>query len=258
MKSLLCIDIGNSTIGLAFFADPLQPRTVIKKIQTHPAKKPDHYKKILGAILRKHKLSGNNIDAIVSSVVPSLNGPVLKSLHLLNIPKPLLLTHKTNTGLHIDTRNPLKLGSDRIANAVAGFAITKKPCAVVDFGTATTITVVGKNKNILGGSILPGIQLMANSLACGTAKLPHIKKTKPIMALGRDTYSAMLSGVMFGSAGAVETIVQKIEKELGFKLQLLSTGGNSEAMSSMLNRKNSYTADLIFQGLRLIYLKNTD
>lgn len=258
MNSLLCIDIGNSTIGFAFFADPLHSQNIINKIPTHPAKGPDYYKKIIKTMLKQQKQSKSNTDVIVSSVVPSLNVPILKSLSLLSVPKPLLMTHKTTTGLRIETKNPLKLGADRIVNAVAGFAITGKPVAVADFGTATTITVVGKNRNILGGAILPGIRLMADSLASGTAKLPQINKARPVKALGKETHAALLSGIMYGSAGAVDAIVRQIEKELGFKLQLITTGGNGKMMNAIINRKCTYAGDLIFQGLRRIYLKNTN
>ncbi|TAN42342.1 MAG: type III pantothenate kinase [Nitrospirae bacterium] len=258
MRNLLCIDIGNSTIGFALFVNPLHSKSIIDKIPTHPAKGPEYYKKIITAIMKRHEQAINNTAVIVSSVVPALNAPVLKSLSLLRISKPLIVTHRTNTGLRIETISRLKLGADRIVNAVAGFAITKKPCAVADFGTATTITIVGRNRNIVGGAILPGIGLMADSLANGTAKLPQINKTKPVKALGKETRTALLSGIIYGSAGAVETIVRKIEKELGFKLQLMTTGGNGRMMSDVINRKCTYVDDLIFQGLRRIYLKNTD
>ncbi|MBI3592760.1 MAG: type III pantothenate kinase, partial [Nitrospirae bacterium] len=192
----------------------------------------------------------------VSSVVPYLNKPVIESLKSLCRKKPLVVSDKITSGLSFDVKQPGEIGADRIANAVAGFHHARKAVAVVDFGTATTITVVGRNMNFLGGAIMPGIHLMQKSLHRETAKLPIVPLKKNSRALGKDTASSITSGIIHGTAGAVETIIKNMEKELDFKLQLVLTGGNAKFMSSLLKRNYDLVPNLTFEGLRLIYLKN--
>lgn len=263
---LLALDIGNSAIGLGLFPEPLKGRKIfVGKIPTYPELSIVEYRKIIDEFIRHHVKtipSGENhlrkrkIEAIISSVVPSLNTKIIKSIKGI-CSNTIIVNYKLKTGLTFDVLRPEEVGADRIANAVAGFHYFKKPTAIIDFGTATTITVVGRKGNFLGGSILPGLKLMQNALHAGTALLPLIPLKKPEYVSGRDTVSSIQSGIIYGTAGAIETLIKGVEKEYRFKLKLVITGGHSRLMSLLIKKGHLLVSDLTLEGLRLIYLRNT-
>lgn len=264
MNILLCIDIGNSTIGFGLFVNPERCSGLfIKKIPTHPALSKEAYKKIITEIIKlkqktpvSHHLSEVcNFDTIVSSVVPSLNPLTVKAVKEICKGRTLIINHRFDCGIAFDVENPEEIGADRIANAVAGFHYFRKPVAVIDFGTATTITVVGRGQKVIGGAIMPGIDLMQRTLHEWTAKLPLVNIKNPKTALGRNTVSSITSGIIYGTAGAVESLIKNMEKELGFRLKLALTGGHAKLMSPLIKRKHIVTPHLTFEGLRLIYLQ---
>lgn len=260
MSVLLVVDIGNSTIGLGLFPEPERSEKIfIKKISLHPARSTAAYKKILSDFIRLRttgsKLSTLKIDAILSSVVPSLNETITKSLRDISGKEPLIVRRKLECGLNFAVTTPWTIGSDRIANAAAGFHYFKRPVAVVDFGTATTITVIGKNRSLIGGAIMPGVHLMQKALHKGTAKLPPVPLKIPMTVLGKNTVSSITSGIIHGTAGAVEALIKGMEKELGFRLKLVLTGGHANLMSHLIKRDHRLAPNLTFEGLRLIYLK---
>jgi len=258
---LIAVDIGNSNIGFGLFPDPLSGESLyVGKVITHPARTSGFYKKIVAQLI-KDSLDGNmprSISAVVASVVPARNTMMNKALAAFCKKRPLYVSAGINSGLTLGVREPFKLGADRIANAVAGISCNKgRPTAVVDFGTATTITVVGKKSTLLGGAILPGISVMLEALNSGTAKLPLVSTDALEKALGQDTASSIISGIIYGTAGAVEKLIIMMEKELNFKLQLVLTGGNAPFVSSFIDRSFIHRPNMTFEGLRLIYLMNT-
>lgn len=263
MKHLLSIDIGNSTIGLGLFAEPIKnDRLLIKKIPSHPLKSVKTYRKIISDFIKQDapfSLSPSplsSFDVILSSVVPSLERPVIAAIKDLFGKRPLVVTHRLKTGVSLDIMEPAGIGNDRIANAVAGIHYSKNPVAVIDFGTATTITVVGRQQNLIGGAILPGLELMKKALYSETAKLPLIDLNRPLMALGKDTSSAITSGIIIGTVGAIDALIKAIEKEIGVKLKLLITGGHAKLMSPLIKKEHLLIPDLTFKGLRSIYLEH--
>lgn len=153
-------------------------------------------------------------------------------------------------------QNLKKLGSDRIANSVAAYELCKCPIAVIDFGTATTVSVVGKDAKYIGGAIMPGLGLMNESLAKGTSKLSEVNLSPPDSALGTDTTGGIQSGVFYGTAGAVERLLQEIEKEVGFGLKVIVTGGYGGMVSKFLTREYSLRPNLTLEGLKIIFMRN--
>jgi len=297
MSALLAIDIGNSTIGLGIFPDPAKnTKLFIKKIPTHPVLSVEAYKKIIGEFIKsigdsRRKVSANHyavsnkkrsaycllptaycrFDSIISSVVPPIDRPIIEATKEICGKKPLVLSHKSVNSIAFEVSKPSEVGADRIANAVAGLHCTgigtaEKPqalsrqnaVAIVDVGTATTITVCAvtdEKQRFIGGAILPGIELMLQSLYSGTSKLPLAVLKKPGTALGKSTVSSIISGIVCGTAGAVEHLIKSMEKETGFELKLVLTGGHAGLISSLIKRKHRLVPELTFYGLRLIYLK---
>lgn len=260
---LICIDIGNSSIGFGFFLEPAKKALrCVKKIPTHPHKSISAYRGILNNLINDCTAAKQrnllNKDVIISSVVPDITPLIAESLNGIITKEPLFISHKTLGGLSLSVRKKRGIGADRITNTVGAYFHFNEPVAVADCGTATTITVVGKDLDIMGGAILPGIGLMQKALYTGTAKLPDISIKKPKKFLGRDTISSINSGIIHGTAGALENIILGIEQEIGYRLRLILTGGYARAMSPVLRLKHLLLPHLIFEGMRLIYLKKRD
>ncbi len=261
-RPLLAIDIGNSTIGLGFYIDAnIGKCLIVEKISLDHLKSSPTLSRMIINLLTKSfktsKLTKQRIGVVISSVVPEWNRSAAEAVKSL-CPDPLFITHTLATGLTLKVSNPETLGSDRIVNALAGFRHFGRPVAVVDVGTATTITVVDRHSNLIGGAIMPGINMMRESLASNTAKLPLIPLPKPPSMLGTDTGSALASGIINGTVGAVENIVRGIEGEAHMKLSLILTGGHAGLIASLLKRKQVVIPDLIFEGMRLIYNLNKE
>ncbi|MBI5640928.1 MAG: type III pantothenate kinase, partial [Nitrospirae bacterium] len=126
----------------------------------------------------------------------------------------------------------------------------------IDFGTATTITVVDREAACIGGAIMPGVGLMNEMLEKGTSKLRRVLLEPPQTALGKDTSGSILSGLFYGCAGAVERILSEIEKETGLSLHVVVTGGYGGLMAKYIMRSYDSQPLLILRGLKLLYEKN--
>lgn len=257
---LIAVNIGNSNIGFGLFTDPLHSSSlIVRKVPAHPARTSGYYRKIMAQMIKEAGVENMPLSrsAIVASVVPARNTVINSALASLCKSRPLYVNAGLNCGLAFRVEEPFKMGADRIANAVAGVSFNKgRPTAVVDFGTATTVTVVGKRSTLLGGAILPGIALMQKALHSGTAKLPLVSPDALKKALGKDTASSIMSGIIYGTAGAVEKLIIMMEKELKFKLQLVLTGGSAPFVSAFIKKAFIHRPNMTFEGLRLIHLIN--
>jgi type III pantothenate kinase len=258
MKQRICglfaVDIGNSTIGLGFYPDVSKEKPLV--VNTIPWR--TGLAETLSLRIEEFLQNSDeafpyrDIGVVISSVVPALNRKVITAVKGF-CKKPLILDYRLAGGLSFEVPHPETIGSDRIANALAGFRLIGKPMAVVDFGTATTITVVDKRATFQGGAILPGIDMMREALASGTAKLPEISIATPRSVLGKDTVSAITSGIIHGTAGAVDGIIKRLENESGVKLSVALTGGRAALVSPYMDKKHVLVPHLIFEGMRLIF-----
>jgi len=255
---LLAIDIGNSSINIGFFKGADLLTTL--KIPSHPKRKDMVYKDRIHDLLSKGRREIALKGAIISSVVPSLTERVYNAVSDLGARDPIVVNASLHTGLTFGVENPEEIGSDRIANMVAASELFSSPVLVVDFGTATTISAL-KEREFLGGAILPGIKLMSSSLKKGTGKLPQVDMVSgdreiPLHAMGKNTIMCILSGIIYGTAGAVERLIHEMEQGESCRFKVVITGGNSFIMRSFLSRKFSLDPDLALKGLRLIYERN--
>jgi type III pantothenate kinase len=252
---LIAIDIGNSSINIGFFTNS---GLFVLKIATWPLKTPSEYSLILNRFIKEKNIFKKPKGVIISSVVPGHTEVLAEASKGLKPENLLIMSPEINTGLVFVIPKPEELGSDRIVNAVAAYEIFKGPVAVVDFGTATTISVVGKDANYMGGVILPGLGLMNKSLAKGTSKLSEITLSPPLSALGINTSRCIQSGIFYGTAGAIERLLQEIEKEVEFGLKIVVTGGYGGIISRFLQREYTMRPNLTLEGLKIIYMRNKD
>lgn len=243
---IICIDAGNSTVSVAFYKSCLSLRPL--KFFTTALAEPNltnRLKTIFDKYAKPHEST-----AVLCSVIDKKDKPLRSLLKTYNFKAIIEVSNRTAAGmLDFDVKHPNKVGADRIAVAVAISSVTSANACIVDFGTATTISVLLEGKRFAGGAILPGLQTMAKSLGDATARLPLVKLTNPKTALGTDTHSAITSGIIYGTAGAVERIMSEIEQEINSPVQLFITGGNAKYIQPVLMRKHTWIPDLIFRGM---------
>ena len=123
-------------------------------------------------------------------------------------------------------------------------------------GTATTISVIDKNKNYIGGCIIPGVKISLNALSGMTAQLPHISLDEPKKTIGTNTIDCMKSGIVLGSASMIDGMIERIEEDLGYKTTVVATGGIANHIIPFCKKDIIYDDDLLLKGLYAIYLKN--
>ncbi|MEW6213974.1 MAG: type III pantothenate kinase [Nitrospirota bacterium] len=252
---LIAVDIGNSSINIGFFTES---GLLVQKIATQPLISSSEYASLLNGFIKEKNIDKTPEGVIISSVVPGHTGVLIETLKELTSVEPLMVSCMIKTGIKFDVPRPEELGSDRIANAVAAYELYKGPVAAVDFGTATTINVVGKDANYIGGAIMPGVGLMNKSLAKGTSKLSEVTLKPPEAALGTDTDGCIQSGLFLGTAGATERLISEIEKEAGSGLKVVVTGGYGGMISRFLRREHDLRPNLTIEGLEIIYMRNRD
>jgi len=252
---LLAIDVGNTqtVIGL-FDGDKLCEHW---RVSTDPNKTGDELAIILADLLSLVNLGLKDISAvIISSVVPNLTSAFGEMSEQILKLKPLIVGPGIKTGVSILYDQPREVGADRIANAVAAYELYGGPTIVVDFGTATTFDVISKDGEYLGGVIAPGIEISANALFAAAAKLSRVEIIRPERVVGKNTAESIQSGIIYGTVGQVDGIVNRLKKELAGTPKVIATGGLAELIVSECQTVDSHEPMLTLVGLRLIYEKN--
>ncbi len=249
---LLAIDIGNTNIVLGVFDGK---RLVANwRVGTKIQLTPDEYAVILKDLFNFARLDFKQIDGVITStVVPPLL-PVMTEMSKKYFDIDLMIvTHEIKAGIKIRYDNPKEVGADRIVNAAAAYKLYGGPVIIVDFGTATTFCAVTRDGEYLGGAIAPGIKISAEALFQRAAKLPWVELTKPRSVIGTDTVSAMQAGIIYGSAGLVDGIVERMKKELSIDAKVVATGGLAELVAPETRSIQEIKPHLTLEGLRLLY-----
>ena len=252
---LIATDIGNSSITIGYFLDA---GLVVQRIPTHPLEGTDEYRQLLLLFMEENNIAKSACNGIISSVVATHTEVFLEVLEGLSGEgkSDILIVNSAMAGIGFRIPAPEQLGTDRIANAEAAFALVKRPVAVIDFGSATTITVIDRQGCYIGGSIMPGVGLMNESLGTKASKLNKIELKKPDSVLGRDTAGCMLTGLLVGTAGAVERIIEEIEAETGLIFNTILTGGYCSLIEHFIRRPHRVKPSLTLEGLKILYEKN--
>ncbi len=252
---ILAIDMGNSNIVVGGIDD--QKTYFEERITTDERKTSLEYAIMLKNILEIHKIRRTDIEgSIISSVVPPLNAPLSSAVKKITGRRPLIVGSGMKTGLNIKMDNPKTVGSDLIVAAVAAIDKYEGPIILVDMGTATTITVVDRSGDYIGGVILPGVKIALNSLVSNTAQLTRINLDMPKRVIGKNTIECMRNGIMYGNAATLDGIIDRMEAELGEKATLVATGGMARFIITLCTHKITYDPDLLLRGLLILYRKN--
>jgi type III pantothenate kinase len=160
------------------------------------------------------------------------------------------LAWSPHLGIEVAYSDPSRIGADRLANALALQENGALPAVSVDCGTATTLEVVDASGRFQGGAILPGFGLMARSLDAGTAMLPDVEVPEGLVsAIGNDTRTAIQAGTFYGQAGAVERLLDEVERELGSRVRVVVCGGAGPRLAAAMRRKTEQAPELTLRGL---------
>lgn len=246
----LCLDVGNSHIYGGVYESGRILLTFRKA--SKPGSSSDEYGLFFRTVLRENGVDPNQvIEIALCSVVPeavyAISAGCLKYFDI----RPFILQAGVKTGLKIQYRNPLEVGADRIANAIAGVELfPSKDLIIVDLGTATTLCAIGKDRSYRGGVILPGLKMSMQALESGTSKLGSVEITRMDTCLGRTTASSIQSGLYFGHLGALREIMLRIQLE-EFDNQrpyVIATGGFATLFGGT-GLFDQVVQDLVLRGL---------
>jgi type III pantothenate kinase len=257
--ALLAVDVGNTnvTLGVFTYAGTKAELAHHWRLATHREQTSDE---VLVTLKGLCDLAGFPIagigDAILSSVVPPLL-PIWERVcaKLLDKP-PLVVGPGVKTGMPVRYENPREVGADRIVNAVAAFELLGGPCIAVDFGTATTFDCVSAKGEYLGGAIFPGILVAMEALFARASMLHRIEIARPRAVIGRTTTQSLQSGLLFGYAGMVDAMVERIRGELGGEARVIATGGLAQRVAAETKTIERVEPFLTLEGLRMLFEKN--
>lgn len=252
---ILVIDVGNTNIVLGVYRD--QRLLHHWRLSTNRNATADEYGIMLHTMFHHTGVSVQEIEGIIiSSVVPPLLHVLEKCCEKYLNQTPLFVGPGIKTGLNIRYENPKEVGADRIVNAVAAIELYGTPLIVVDFGTATTFDYIDEKGQYIGGAIAPGIGISTEALYQKAAKLPRIELTKPKSVVGRNPVQSMQAGIIYGYAGQVEGIVNRIQEEFSTSSKVIATGGLAEMIAGECRSIDIVNPELTLQGLQILYERN--
>ncbi len=255
---ILCLDVGNSHIYGGVYKSDHALLTFRKSSKMGASS--DEYGLFFRSVLRENDLNPDEVSSIgLCSVVPEVVYTLSAACQKYFATRPFILQAGVKTGLKIQYRNPLEVGADRIANAIA--AIDMFPgenLVVVDLGTATTLCAISKDHSYLGGVILPGLKMSMQALESGTSKLGSVEISRMETCLGRTTASSIQSGLFFGHMGALQEILQRIRREEfdGKQPKIVATGGFATLFEDV-DLFDQVVPDLVLRGLLSALRLNT-
>jgi type III pantothenate kinase len=253
---LFCIDIGNTNIVLGVTKD----ERILQhwRIRTEKEITPDELGILVSNLFRMAGLELADVrNSIVSCVVPTLLRTVEEfCLRYFDI-NPMIVGPGLKTGMPIKYDNPKEVGADRIVNSIAAYEKYGTALVVVDFGTATTFDYVSGEGAYMGGAIAPGVLISCEALFQNASKLPRVEIfARPRSVIARDTISSMNAGIIYGYAGLVDGIVNRMKKESGEELTVVATGGLAPLICDVSESIDHIEEFLTLQGLMLIHKKN--
>lgn len=253
---ILAIDIGNTNVVIGCIEDG--KILFVERLSTNPQETVLEYAISFKNVLELYRIDQEQISgSIISSVVPPVTSAVRAAIKKITGREVMVVGPGVKNGLKIRMDNPAQLGSDLVVNAVAAIAEYPVPAVIIDLGTATTISVVDKDKTYIGGMIMPGVRTSLDSLVSRTAQLPRISLDPPRKLIGTNTIDCMKSGILHGTAACIDGMIQRIEDELGEAATVIATGGLAPALVPHCRKQVILDDALLLKGLWLIYKKNT-
>lgn len=256
---LLAIDIGNTNVTLGTFVYEGAEAQLGEhwRLATHHGQTSDEVGVVLRALFDQSGIATARVaEVIVSSVVPPLM-PIWERVCQKQFGRePLVVGPGIRTGMPVRYENPHEVGADRIVNAVAAYEWMGGPVIAVDFGTATTFDCVSDKGEYVGGAIFPGVLVSMEALFERAAMLRRVELSPPRSAIGKTTTHAVQSGMLYGYAGMVDAMVERIRGELGASARVIATGGLAGRIAGETRSIERVEPFLTLEGLRMIFERN--
>jgi type III pantothenate kinase len=254
---LLVLDVGNTQTVIGLFAgDRLVGHW---RLTTTRERTADELRMWLKGMLELEGFHPQDVSGVaLSSVVPSLTAPLRTIASLVAGDHVVVVEPGVKTGMPILIDNPREVGADRVVNSVAGRAKYGAPVIVVDFGTSTNFDVVGPEGEYLGGAIAPGLAISTNALIGGTAALRTVEFVPPRSPIGKGTVEAIQSGAIYGHAGLVDGIMDRLVDQLGSQVTRVATGGLASTIVPHCRSVEIVDEFLTLEGLRMIFAMNQE
>jgi type III pantothenate kinase len=255
---LLVIDVGNTNTVLGLYdGDKLVHDWRIRTEIDHTI---DEYGVLILNLYQTSRMKLQQIKAVSAIIISCVVPPMLNILEPLCVKyfnvKPMIVGPGIKTGMPIFYDNPKEVGADRIVNAVAAYEKYKRDAIVVDFGTATTFDYISVKGEYMGGCISPGIVISSEALFERASKLPRVEFSRPKTVITKDTVSAIQAGIMFGYAGLVDGIVERMKAEVKANPMVIATGGLAKIVAPETKSIDIIEDMLTLDGLRIIYNLN--
>ena len=252
---LLTIDIGNSNIVFSLSGSERK----LYRLETMPDRSAEEYLPQVAELFSREKVDLSVVDgAVLCSVVPELVPVMSRVTRELTGLTPYVISPASESGLTLAIAEADTLGADILAADAAAAAECPLPAIIYDMGTATTVTVVDKDRRYIGGAILPGVRLGINALFSGTAQLPSVPVQAPPRAICGTALESIQSGAVFGAAAMMDGLADRFEAELGEKCTLIATGGLAGCIVPHCRRDFIYDESLLLRGMELIYRMNCE
>lgn len=252
---LLTIDVGNTNTVLGIFDGEKLIRSW--RVKTDPRTTADELWLQFNSLVADFEVSALSICSTVPATLRELRTMI--SLYYSKIPITIV-EPGTKTGVPLLVDNPKEIGADRIVNTLAAHVLYGGPAIVVDFGTSTNLDVVSPKGEFLGGALAPGIEISVDALAARAAQLRKVELIRPKSVIGKNTVEALQSGTIFGFAGQVDGLVDRITAELAQSYEqaptVIATGGLAPLIIGVAETIDEHEPDLTLIGLRLIHERN--
>ena len=250
---LLAIDVGNTNTVLGLFAD--EELVHSWRIKTDARETADEIELTFRGLLRDApQVTGIALCSTVPAVLREMR--TMLNRYYADIPT-VIVEPGIKTGVPILTDNPKEVGADRIVNSLAAHTLFGGPAIVVDFGTSTNLDVISEKGEFLGGALAPGIEISLDALASRAAQLRKVELVAPRSVIGKNTVEALQSGALYGFAGQVDGLVDRITDELGGEVKaVIATGGLSGIVVPESETITHHEPDLTLIGLRLMFERN--
>ncbi len=253
---LLTIDVGNSNIKFGIYDGDELHRII--KLSTDIYKTADEFAVELFTLFKVYSVDSFCIDGcIICSVVPRITNRLKAAVKSVTGVDALIVGPGIKTGVNICIDDPATLGADLVVACAAAQNMFDIPCIVISMGTATAMFVIDKNKRMLGGTIAPGVSISLDALTAHGALLPAIELKAPDKIIGKNTDDSIRAGVVIGAACMLDGMIEKIQEEIGEKCNVVATGGIAPMIVNNCKHDIILKDDLILEGLRIIYNKNS-
>ena len=252
---VLAIDMGNTNIVVGCVEK--DKIIFVERLCTDLSKTELEYAVGIKTVLELYNIKGEQIEgAIISSVVPPLTTIIQSAIEKIIGKVAMIVGPGIKTGLNIHMDNPKTMGADLIVDSVAGIREYGAPLVIIDMGTATTVSVIDKERNYIGGMIVPGLKVALESLVNRTSQLPRIGLEAPENVIGKNTVDCMKSGILLGNASMLDGLIDRIEEELGYGFKVVATGGLAKTVVPLCKHDIIVDDELLLKGLYLLYKKN--